>query len=152
MTELDSRSVKTEKVWIGLEQQALAVQPAADFLYHGNAGGVCLFVGTTRRWTDDAETVELEYEAYVPMALKEMRRLADEAARRWPVVRVCLLHRLGVVPVAEASVVIGVATPHRAEAFEACRFLIDTLKQTVPIWKREVFADGRTDWVQPGNS
>ena len=67
---------------------------------------------------------------------------------RWPVERVCLLHRLGIVPPAEASVVVGVATPHRADAFAACRFLIDTLKQQVPIWKREVYADGSTEWVE----
>lgn len=119
-------------------------------------GGINLFVGTTRRWTSRPvteskarETVRLRYEAYEPMALAELGRLAAAAAEQWSVERCCLLHRLGTVPVAEASVVVGVGTAHRAAAFEASRWLIDTLKERVPIWKREVFADGTEAWVQP---
>ena len=92
--------------------------------------------------------MRLAYDAYAPMAAKTMRELADEAAGRWPVLKVCLLHRLGEVPPPEASVVVGVACAHRAAAFEACRWLIDTLKAQVPIWKREHYADGSTEWVQ----
>lgn len=133
---------------VKLQHDQLDVGAITTFLYTAEAGGVSVFVGTTRRWTDGRETVELEYECYEAMALKEMEQLADRAQERWPVRRICLVHRLGVVPVAEASVIVGVSTPHRAEAFEACRFLIDTLKQQVPIWKREVYADGTTEWVQ----
>jgi len=132
---------------IHLQQGALDVAAAFAFLQTPKAGGVALFVGTTRQWTGDRETVRLEYDCYDAMALRELDMLAEEAGRRWPVERLSVLHRLGVVPPAEASVIVGVATPHRADAFEACRFLIDTLKRQVPIWKREVYADGRTEWI-----
>ncbi len=137
-----------EDIWIELTKEALDVGAAAAFLATPGAGGLSLFVGTTRRWTGEQETEELAYDAYAPMAEQEMRRLVAQAQGRWPVLKACVLHRLGVVPVAEASVVVGVATPHRAEAFDACRFLIDALKQQVPIWKREHYADGSTAWVQ----
>ncbi len=114
------------------------------------AGGICVFVGTTRQVTGSKVTEELRYEAFSEMALAEMGRLAREAQERWPVLRSALHHRTGTVAVEEASVAVGVSTPHRSEAFEACRFLIDRLKEVVPVWKKEVFADGRTEWVQPG--
>ena len=137
------------KLWCALRSEPLPVGEAASFLHTPEAGGVNLFVGTTRQWTDGSETTSLWYEAYEPMALAELDRLASEAAERWPIERCVLLHRLGEVPVAEASVVIGVATPHRAEAFAACRWLIDTLKERVPIWKREAYTDGTEAWVRP---
>lgn len=97
-----------------------------------------MFVGTARRWTAGRETMRLVYEAYEPMAVAEMRRLAESAAERWPILRLVLVHRTGEVAIGEAAVVVGVACPHRAEAFEACRWLIDTLKAEVPIWKKEI--------------
>ena len=130
-----------------LQRKRLDVGAAFSFLQTEEAGGMGLFVGTTRRWTQDRETVRLEYDCYEAMAEKELDRLSREAQQRWPTKRICILHRLGIVPLAEASVVVGVATPHRADAFEACRFLIDALKQQVPIWKKEVYADGRTEWI-----
>ena len=140
--------MKKNSRWLLLQHSPLNVGTAFAFLQTPRAGGIDLFVGTTRQWTGDKETVRLEYDCYAAMALKEMERLAGEAQARWPVERVCILHRLGIVPPAEASVVVGVATPHRADAFAACRYLIDTLKQQVPIWKREVYADGETEWVE----
>ena len=134
--------------WIQLQRGRLDVGAANAFLRTPAAGGIVLFTGTTRQWTDGRETAELKYEAYEAMALKEMQRLAETARAKWPVEKVALLHRLGVVPLAEASVICGTATPHRTAAFEACRFLIDALKEHVPIWKREVYADGRTEWVR----
>lgn len=139
---------RTDTRWLRLQHEPLDVGAAYEALRHPAAGGIDVFVGTTRRWTDERETTELAYDAYGPMALAEMGRLADEAARRWPVERLVLLHRLGVVPVADASVVVGVATPHRADAFAACRFLIDRLKVQVPVWKKEHYADGTTEWVE----
>ncbi len=138
----------SDPCWIALLHEPLDVAAADAYLRDARCGGLNLFVGTTRQWTGTRETVELAYECYEPMAIKEMQRLVDEAKARWPIERVCVLHRLGVVPVAEASVVVGVATPHRAAAFEACRFLIDELKVQVPIWKREHYTDGTTEWVQ----
>jgi molybdopterin synthase catalytic subunit len=136
------------EAWIELQKRPLSVNEAAHFLYTPAAGGVDMFIGTTRQWTDEKETLKLEYECYPAMARSEIEGIVAEAQRRWPVKRVCVLHRLGEVPVAEASVIIGVATPHRAEAFTATRYLIDTLKQQVPIWKREVYTDGETEWVE----
>ncbi|MDX1546940.1 MAG: molybdenum cofactor biosynthesis protein MoaE [Rhodothermales bacterium] len=134
--------------YIHLTTDPLDVGAAFAFLQSPAAGGIDLFVGTTRRWTGEEETARLVYDAYVPMAEREMRRLAEDAAARWPLEGVYLVHRLGEVPPAEASVIVGVASAHRAEAFAACRYLIDTLKKAVPIWKREVYADGREEWVE----
>jgi molybdopterin synthase catalytic subunit len=141
------------KLWIDLSAQPLDTGAVMKFLVDERAGGINVFVGTTRRWTRGRETRELQYEAYEPMAVREMERLAKGATERWPTSGICILHRLGVVPISEASVIIGVATGHRDAAFAACRFLIDGLKQEVPIWKREVYADGTVEWVgaQPDN-
>ena len=139
---------KDDTTWLLLQETPLDVGAAFAHLQSPEAGGIDLFVGTTRQWTGGRETARLFYESYADMALQEMARLADAAREQWPVARVCILHRLGEVPVAEASVVVGVATPHRADAFAACRFLIDTLKQQVPIWKRERYTDGTTEWIE----
>ena len=122
-----------------------------EFLQTPRAGGISIFVGTTREWTNQQQTRSLIYESYEAMALKEMGRIMEEAQRQWPLHRGCLLHRLGEVPITDASVVAGVATAHRPEAFEACRFLIDRLKVQVPIWKQECLADGRKLWVEGTN-
>lgn len=136
-----------KNAWVEITEEPLPVEEADDLLRDPACGAVSLFVGTTRQFTDGRETLRLEYEAYEPMALREIHRLADSCADRWDVRRLVVLHRLGVIPITEASVVIGVATPHREDSFSACRFLIDALKQQVPIWKKEIFADGSTEWV-----
>ena len=141
---------RREGVWIRVTDAPLEVSAADAALRDTRAGAVCVFLGTTRAVTGDRETAELRYEAYGEMALDELERLAGEAAARWPVLHTVLHHRTGVVAPAEASVLVGVSTPHRAEAFEAGRFLIDELKIRVPIWKNEVYEDGETEWVQPG--
>jgi molybdopterin synthase catalytic subunit len=116
------------------------------------AGAVVLFLGTTRQYTDGRETVELSYEAYAEMAEKELTRLAAEAERRWPLTACAVVHRVGVAPVGEASVAVAVSSPHRDAAFEAGRWLIDSLKATAPIWKKEHWADGGCDWIHPGKA
>jgi molybdopterin synthase catalytic subunit len=110
------------------------------------AGGTALFVGTTRNHARGKEVLMLEYEAFRPMALALMERIAADAASRWALHAVSIVHRCGKVGVGEASVVVAVSSSHRKEAFEACRYAIDTLKKTVPIWKKEFFADGAV-WV-----
>jgi len=105
-------------------------------------GAVCLFVGVVRNENGGRPVLRLEYEAYEEMALPLMRELADETRRRFPVTSVALVHRLGRLEIGEPSVAVAVASPHRAEAFAACRFAIDTLKAQVPIWKKEFYADG----------
>ena len=141
------RAIETEHR-IEIQEVRLDVADAFAFLQTKRSGGIDVFIGTTRQWTGEDETVRLEYEAYRPMALAEMEKIASEAGAAWPLFKVCLIHRLGVVPAGEASVVVGAAAAHRREAFAACRFLIDTLKARVPIWKREVYRDGRVAWVQ----
>lgn len=110
------------------------------------AGALVTFAGTTRQTNAGRQVMRLEYEAYEPMALREMHKLAREAANRWPIVRIAIAHRIGVVEIGETSVAIAVAAAHRAEAFEACRFAIDRLKEVVPIWKKEHFEGGEI-WI-----
>jgi MoaE-MoaD fusion protein len=110
------------------------------------AGAVCTFVGATRENNVGRKVLRLEYEAYEAMALSEIRKLAEEAGRRWDITRIAITHRVGVVEIGETSVAIAVSAPHRAEAFEACRFAIDRLKEIVPIWKKEHFEGGEV-WI-----
>ncbi len=144
----------SDAVWVDIQETPLRLEAVEAFLRVEEAGGIDIFLGTTRRWTEAApnaprrETIRLEYECYKPMTLKEMRQIAEEAFSRWPLCRACLLHRTGAVPPREASVIVGVASPHRAEAFAACRYLIDALKSRAPIWKKERFADGSAEWVE----
>ena len=109
-------------------------------------GAVCLFVGVVRNENGGRPVLGLEYEAYEEMALPLMQEIAAQARRRFPVTAVRLVHRLGRLEIGEASVAVAAASPHRAEAFAACRFAIDTLKARVPIWKKEFYADG-SSWL-----
>ncbi len=111
-----------------------------------HAGAIVTFAGTTRAENAGRIVTRLEYEAYEPMALSEMRRLAREAGERWRIVRIAISHRIGLVDIGETSVAIAVAAAHRGEAFEACRFAIDRLKEVVPIWKKEHFEGGEV-WI-----
>lgn len=113
------------------------------------AGAVLLFLGTTREFTQGRKTTTLDYEAYDAMALKTLSEMEAIARDRWQLTECGIVHRLGNVPLGEASVAIAVSAAHRAAAFEAGRWLIDTLKVEVPIWKREHWADGTTEWVHP---
>jgi molybdopterin synthase catalytic subunit len=100
--------------------------------------------------TDGRRTTALDYEAFGPMAETKLDELETEACRRWPLERIAIVHRVGRLELGEVSVAVAVSAPHRAEAFEAARYLIDTLKATVPIWKKENWHDGTSEWVHPG--
>lgn len=115
-----------------------------------DAGATVLFLGTTRRTTDHLTTELLTYTAYEPMARAQMAQLEVEARRRWPLQHCVLVHRLGEVAIGEASVAVAVSSGHRRAAFEAASWLIDILKETVPVWKREHWNTGRAAWVHPG--
>lgn len=117
-----------------------------------HCGAVALFLGTVRDLTGDAVTTALDYDAYPPMAEKKLAEIEAEVRRRWPVGDVAMVHRLGRLEIGDVSVAVAVSTPHRADAFAACRFAIDALKEQVPIWKRENFVDGRTEWQHPGEA
>jgi molybdopterin synthase catalytic subunit len=116
------------------------------------SGAVVTFLGTVRDLTGDERTVALEYEAYPPMAERKMAEIEAELRARWLVGDVALVHRRGRLAVGEISVAVAVSAPHRAEAFAACRFAIDRLKEVVPIWKKDVAEDGRAEWVHSGQS
>ncbi len=109
-------------------------------------GAVCTFLGVARKYSRGREVVHLEYEAYPEMAEKKMAEIGDELLEKFGAERVVIFHRTGVLGIGEASVGIGVATPHRKEAFVACQYAIDRLKQIVPIWKKEVWSDGE-QWI-----
>jgi molybdopterin synthase catalytic subunit len=111
-----------------------------------HSGGICVFVGAVREFTAQQEVVGLEFETYEKMALKEMEKIADKAIDKWNLQKVVIKHAVGMKNVEEPVVVVGASSAHRSECFEACRFLIDTLKETVPIWKKELFKD-KTVWV-----
>lgn len=113
------------------------------------AGAVVLFLGTTRAWTEGRETTTLDYECYPEMAGRALGDLQSQARERWPLEGLSIVHRLGRVDPGEASVAIAVSSAHRDAAFEAGKWLIDTLKESVPIWKKENWADGTVEWVHP---
>jgi len=131
---------------IKLVRHPIDVQEVLHAVQLPEAGAIDVFIGTTRNHSNGKEVLSLEYEAYEPMALKEMEKIENEVKTRWQVHRLAMVHRIGRVGVGEASIVIAVSASHRKEAFEACRYAIDTLKREVPIWKREIFVDGEM-WV-----
>ena len=124
----------------------LSEKACVDLVADDAAGGTTVFIGTVRNQTKGKKVVRLEFEAYVPMAEKEMHKIAAEVEKKWHALHVVIHHRVGVLDVGEIPVIIAVATPHRKAAFEACEYAIDTLKETVPIWKKEIFEDGEV-WV-----
>ncbi|MGI9428662.1 MAG: molybdenum cofactor biosynthesis protein MoaE [Bythopirellula sp.] len=134
---------------IELTRKPLETAPLLDRAQSPQAGAVLLFLGVTRQHTAGRETAELHYDAYEEMALKELAALETAARQRWELIECLIVHRLGCVPLGEASVAIVTASAHRRAAFAAGQWLIDTLKQRVPIWKQEHWADGSTDWVHP---
>lgn len=110
-------------------------------------GAVALFLGTVRDHTEGRSVTGLRYSAYEEMALQELERVRDQALEQFEITRVAVVHRLGALEIGATSVAVAVAAPHRAAAFDACRFMIDTLKRTVPIWKKETFEDGEA-WIE----
>ena len=127
---------------VEIVQGVIATDAILTEIKAGADGAVCVFDGIVRNNTRGRRTLYLDYEAYEEMALKQMRALRDEAIERFGVREVAVVHRLGRLEVGETSVLIAVASAHRGAAFEACRWVIDTLKKTVPIWKKEQFEDG----------
>jgi molybdopterin synthase catalytic subunit len=131
---------------IKITADTLNVQECADWVMSPGCGGIDVFIGTVRNATKGKTVVRLEFEAYEKMAINELEKIAQQAFNNWPVQKILIRHRTGILQVGEIPVIIAVAAAHRDAAFEACRFIIDTLKQTVPIWKKESFEDGEV-WV-----
>jgi len=124
----------------------LVLQELIDFVTDAEAGAITTFIGTTRNNNDGRKVIALDYEAYAEMAQKELVRLGDEAKKKWSICRMAILHRLGPVQITEPSVMIAVSAAHREAAFAACRFAIEEIKRTVPIWKKEVYEGGEI-WI-----
>ena len=133
-----------------LSEEPLSVDDAVREVASPEAGAIATFVGTTRSHARGREVVRLEYEAYEGMAEVEMERIASELRERYTLVEIAIHHRVGVVDVGETSVVIAVSAAHRSDALSACRDAIDTLKATVPLWKKEVYAGGE-EWIGQGS-
>jgi len=154
---LDAVSLKPDRAysylmaddWTEIVDEPLNVERAIAHVSDARAGGIATFLGTTRGETNaqGQALTALSYEAYREMAAAQLKDLAKQARERWPIIKMAILHRIGVVKLADPSVIIAVSTPHRSEAFEACRWLIDALKAQTAIWKKEIWADGSGTWV-----
>lgn len=131
---------------IKLTDQPIDINAAIKAAEADGAGAVNVFIGTVRNKTQEKQVLSLDFEAYDPMAEKEIQKIVDQAKAKWPVIKAVVVHRKGHLEIGEAAVVIAVSTPHRKASFEACEYIIDTLKQTVPIWKKEIF-EGGEEWV-----
>ncbi|GAA0893430.1 molybdenum cofactor biosynthesis protein MoaE [Fulvivirga kasyanovii] len=131
---------------IKITEHPLNPDDITSTVFSNEAGAVNVFIGTVRATTQDKKVVRLEFETYLNMAIKEIEKIIEAMKNKWPVHHVVVHHRIGTLTVGEIAVVIAVSSPHRKEAFAACQYAIDTLKETVPIWKKEIFEDGEV-WV-----
>jgi molybdopterin synthase catalytic subunit len=129
-----------------ITSQAIDIQSVIDYTSHDTAGAVNVFIGTVRSHSFGKNVIKLEYEAFDSMAIKKMKELVAQASEKWPIKKAAIVHRKGELQIGEVAVAMAVACPHRAEAFAACQWLIDNLKQVVPIWKKEHYTDGAV-WV-----
>jgi molybdopterin synthase catalytic subunit len=134
---------------IRLTTDPIDAQALTEQVRRPDCGAVVTFLGTVRDLTDGRVTVALDYEAYPGMAEKKMAEIEADTRSLWPVGAMMMVHRLGHLEVGEVSVAVAVSCPHRGQAFDACRYAIDRLKELVPIWKKENWADGSTEWVHP---
>lgn len=129
-----------------ITDKKLNIQNCYDFVQEPSCGGIALFVGTVRDATKNKEVVLLDFETYKPMAVKEIQKIALQAIQKFSINKIAIHHAEGKLKIGEIPVIIAVSAPHRNAAFDACRYAIDTLKETVPIWKKEHFTDGEV-WV-----
>lgn len=136
-------------LWIELVDEPIDFNAYRDKLDDPDVGAHAWFIGVTRRTTGQRVTESLAYEAHRMMALRELEKLAGAAKKRFSLRRMVIIHRLGDVPVGQASVVVGCSSSHRPETFDALKWIMDTLKREVPIWKREAYTDGSMEWVHP---
>jgi len=131
---------------IKITSDKLNIQNCYDFVQDASCGGIALFVGTVRNRTQDKSVTLLDFSTYQAMAIKEMKTIADKALQDFDILKIAIHHAEGELHIGDIPVIIAVSSPHRKAAFEACQFAIDTLKETVPIWKKEHFEDGQV-WV-----
>ena len=131
---------------IKITSEILSLDKCYQFVTDDSCGGIATFVGTVRNSTQNKEVTQLDFSTYKPMAIKEMQKIADQALERFAIKKIAIHHAEGMLQIGDVPVIITASAPHRKAAFEACQFAIDTLKETVPIWKKEHFSDGEV-WV-----
>ena len=136
----------TENSSIKITSEKLNLQDCYDFVFDASCGGIALFVGTVRNQTQNKEVILLDFSTYESMAIKEMQKIADKALIDFDILKIAIHHAEGELKIGDIPVIIAVSSPHRRASFDACQFAIDTLKETVPIWKKEHFFDGEV-WV-----
>jgi molybdopterin synthase catalytic subunit len=132
--------------YIKVTSEKLDLQECYDFVVDAACGGISVFVGTVRDTTQNKNVTQLDFSTYKPMAIKEMQKIADLALNKFSIKKIAIHHAEGLLQIKDVPVIIAVSSPHRKAAFDACQFAIDTLKETVPIWKKEYFEDGEV-WV-----
>ncbi len=137
---------KTEKYWIAVTPNPLNIQELYEFVLSPSCGAVASFVGTVRNTFEGRPVEALEYDGYPEMGETVLKTIVQQAFDRWEIEKVAVFHRLGLLQLTEVSVVITVSAPHRAAAFEACRFIIEEIKKDLPVWKKEHFVDGEQEW------
>mmetsp|Transcript_10863 Transcript_10863/g.16704 ORF Transcript_10863/g.16704 Transcript_10863/m.16704 type:complete len:163 (-) Transcript_10863:2142-2630(-) len=147
---MSSSYTSSDNIWVKVSEELPSLQECHDFCADPSCGAISSFVGTTRNTFQSKKVLRLWYEAYTPMAEKEMRKLCSEAASKYGLKRVAAVHKVGDCPVGQASVVLVCSSPHRNASLEACSYLINELKARVPIWKREVY-EGDADAVWKEN-
>lgn len=134
---------------VKLTYDKLSTEAVSEAVACPSCGAISIFIGTTRNSFQGKKVLQLEYEAYEPMAQSELRKIYGDIRTRWPTIRhICVHHRLGVVPVTEASVIIAISSPHREDSLRAVHYCIDTLKASVPIWKKEIYDTDESCWKE----
>ncbi len=134
---------------LSITSTPIDVQSVTDAVRDVRAGAVVLFLGTVREFTGELRTSSLDYEAFEEMALASLRQITDEAVERWSLVKSAVVHRTGSLELGDIAVAVAVSSAHRGPAFEAGQWIMDTIKKQTPIWKKEIYADGRTEWIHP---
>lgn len=134
--------------YIEITEEILDVNKISQMVTDQSCGAISIFVGITRDNFDGKKVLRLEYEAYKPMAKKKMKEICDSIREQWEIHSIAMIHRINVVPISEASIVIAISSPHRKESLQAVEYAIDTLKATVPIWKKEIYADESSSWKE----
>lgn len=133
---------------VRITPDSLQLSEMVDFVTDPSSGGISIFLGTTRDHFKGKRVVQLEYEAYTAMAMKQMVQICQNVREKWPVCKIAIVHRIGIVPVKEASVIIAVSSEHRREAIDAVSFAIDAVKSSTAIWKKELYAEGTGEWKE----
>ena len=147
-----SKPSSPERYWIKVAEDIPTLEECSTFVSDPTCGAISTFVGITRDNFHGKKVVKLSYEGYVPMAEKELRKLCDDASQKYDVTKIAAVHILGDCPVEKASVILACSSPQRRDALHCVEYLIDELKARVPIWKREIWADGSEEWVHPDDA